>query len=241
MRTNLGYADLMRALRLLDRALGILGHDEVEIRATGGFALMAHGLRTGGYTADIDTVTPSFDGAVERAIEAVSIKLDLEPDWLNNEAVFSYDDRVTQDDVDAYDALLSSRYVELATSFRRLRVKVADLETLARSKAIACSDIGRGRSAKDLRDLAETLEAMGYGSAGEAARDLRWLGEPEFAPVVRAVDRLRVDGASGLEEALEECSAGIGLDELEADLGGAGRERGAVGRGRDGGDGRSME
>lgn len=106
MRTDLGLEDFTESLRALDAELDARGYQgELEIRALGGFALLAHGLRESGYTADIDTATPDLTPVERAAVLAVAKALDLPPDWLNNDVVMGYDGETTWDDVDALDAL----------------------------------------------------------------------------------------------------------------------------------------
>lgn len=184
MRSDLTFKDLIKALRLFDEALDLLHQEKpVVIRATGGFAMLAHGLREGGVTADIDTVTPTFDERVQLAMRAVAIKLDLPEDWLNNDLVYSASDTVDQDDVDAYDALVGGAYDPAVNKFKHVELYIADLELLARSKALACRDIMAGRSVKDANDLADILDMMNLGSVEEACREFAWLEDEDMAPV----------------------------------------------------------
>lgn len=115
MRTDLGLEDFTESLRALDAELdaeldarGYQG--ELEIRALEGFALLAHGLRESGYTADIDTATPDLTPVERAAVLAVAKALDLPPDWLNNDVVMGYDGETTWDDVDALDVMLEADY-----------------------------------------------------------------------------------------------------------------------------------
>lgn len=72
MRTDLGLEDFTESLRALDAELDARGYQgELEIRALGGFALLAHGLRESGYTADIDTATPDLTPVERAAVLAV--------------------------------------------------------------------------------------------------------------------------------------------------------------------------
>ena len=154
----------------------------ITIRAAGGFALLWHGLREGSYTADIDTVTPSYEPMVQTAIEDVGKRMDLPPDWLNNDAVLAMDDVVTEEDVRAYDELLDASYEPKATGFRHIELEVASLDTLVRAKAFATCDVGIGRTSKDLGDLVALLCAAGISSYGEALSRYPWLDEPKFTP-----------------------------------------------------------
>lgn len=61
------------ALRALDAELHDIGVSEpVKVRATGGFALLSHGLREDGYTVDIDTITADYEPRVRDAINRVA-------------------------------------------------------------------------------------------------------------------------------------------------------------------------
>ena len=88
IRTNLTLEDFEEALELLDS----LVNEPVDLNVVGGFALMVHGLRSSGVTADIGTASPSFSREVEYAVEEVAERLNLPPDWLNNDSVFSFGD-----------------------------------------------------------------------------------------------------------------------------------------------------
>ena len=183
IRQSLTRDDFMDALGTLDDALdGLPGNVGITIRAIGGFALLWRGLREGGYTADIDTITPSYEPAVQTVIEGVGERLSLPPDWLNNDAVFTVDDVVTEEDVRTYDELLAASYEPEATEFRHIELEVASLDTLVRTKAFATCDIGVGRTSKDLADLIALLYAAGVNTYGEVLSRYPWLDDPEFAP-----------------------------------------------------------
>lgn len=62
------------------RALDSLVNEPVDLNVVGGFALMVHGLRSSGVTADIDTASPSFFREFEYAVEEVAERLNLPPD-----------------------------------------------------------------------------------------------------------------------------------------------------------------
>lgn len=184
LRDSLGLDDFTEALEMLD---GILD-ERIEIRAIGGFALIWHGLRSGGVTGDIDTVTPTYPRKARRAIDTVARELALPPDWINNDAVLSFDGETTWDDVDAFDALLDARYDKAEVGLDKVSLFVADLPTLAKAKAFAVEDIGIGRTQKDADDLRSVLRAMRVRSADYAREALPWLGDPEFAKTLRLIE-----------------------------------------------------
>ena len=184
IRTNLTLEDFKEALELLDS----LVNEPVDLNVVGGFALMVHGLRSSGVTADIDTASPSFSREVEYAVEEVAERLNLPPDWLNNDSVFSFGDETTQDDVDAFNDMLDAAYEHVDLGFRNIRLYVADLSTLAKSKAYAASDIGVGRTEKDVDDLINVLHAMGLFTPDQAAKALPWLNDPEFEETLKALN-----------------------------------------------------
>lgn len=201
MRTDLGLEDFTESLRALDAELdaeldarGYQG--ELEIRALGGFALLAHGLRESGYTADIDTATPDLTPVERAAVLAVAKALDLPPDWLNNDVVMGYDGETTWDDVDALDVMLEAdcELLDLPGGLTHVSVSVATLETLAKAKAYACEDIGFGRTPKDADDLMEVCARLGAHELSEARAILPWLSDPEFS-AARDVIRARSEGS----------------------------------------------
>lgn len=199
MRTHLNMTDFREALRALDGELRARAAEPLEIRALGGFALLAHGLRETGFTADIDTATPDPTRAQQGAIDAVARRLDLPPDWVNNDVVMASGRETTWEDVDALDVMLDADYepLDVGEGLARVSVSVCSLETLAKAKAYACDDIGRGRTPKDADDLMETLVALGIGSLSQARRRLPWMSDPEFS-AARDVVRSREEALSRL-------------------------------------------
>lgn len=181
IRQDLTIKDLREALYRLDRYLERYSPGEtVSIRAVGGFALMFHGLRRNGVTADIDTITPSYSHGVYKAIEAVATELNLASDWLNNDAVFSFEDVVTEDDVAFFDAELEALYVDSGWNYRHIQLDIADIDTLIKAKSMAVRDIDTGRSDVDLRDLVDLLDKRGIHSLSEFKKTFRWASEPDF-------------------------------------------------------------
>lgn len=176
-RANLSLDDFIEALDLLSRYL----ENPIELRVVGGFALMARRLRLSGVTADIDTVTADWDVSTYSAITRVANELNLPPDWINNDTVFSYGDCVTEEDVEAFDELLNARYEPFDFGIENVRIHVADVNTLVRSKAFAASDIGLGRSEKDLDDLVSLIDAAGARNYRQALEMFPWLTDVEFS------------------------------------------------------------
>lgn len=184
IRTNLTIEDFSEALKVLDSLID----EPIELDAVGGFALLVRGLRSTGVTADIDIASPTFTQDVENAVEKVATQLYLPPDWLNNDTVFSFSDETTQEDVDAFNDMLDASYEPVDLGLRNINLNVADLTTLAKSKAYAACDIGIGRTEKDLDDLVNILNAMGLFSAEQAQKSLPWLKDPEFSETLSRLE-----------------------------------------------------
>lgn len=139
------------ALAELDARLTALEVSEpVLIRATGGFAMLVHGLRDDGYTVDIDTITDTYPPQVRAAINDVAADLHLEQDWVNNMAA-GHD---AQDTLEILDAV----FIAQDYGYENIDLRVADVPTLTRAKAIAVDvDAMSGRS-RDWTDLLQLLE-----------------------------------------------------------------------------------
>lgn len=176
-RTNLTLRDFTEALRLLDNRL----ESQIELHVVSGFALLARRLRDKGVTADINTVTADWDEPTVSAIAEVAEELNLPPDWINNDTVFSFGDEVDEDDVSAFDALLEARYEPFDFGTKNVKVSVADIPTLIKSKAYAASDIGLGRTEKDMDDLVSLIQSLGIPDFASAKKALPWLVDPEFS------------------------------------------------------------
>lgn len=181
-RESLTIDDFSSILHALDDSLSASGYGKrVTIHAVGGFAMLWHGLRTTGVTGDIDSITPDYDFTVSQHVAEVAKMFDLEPDWLNNDAVFTMDDYVTEEDVECFDAMLEAHYDKIDFGLKLIDISVADLDTLAKSKAYAVNDIGIGRTGKDLDDLCNVFHKVGCDTLGRAVNRYIWLSDPEFS------------------------------------------------------------
>lgn len=156
--------------------------EPIEINAIGGYALLHHGIRETGVTADIDTVTPAYSPAVQQAIYDIAEENNLPPDWLNNDCVYAAneDGLASQADCDAYNMLTDAFYDPIETDFEHITMRVADLPTIAHGKAFAVNDIGRGRTEKDRQDLIALFEKMGCHSIKDATKQCEWLNDQDF-------------------------------------------------------------
>ena len=120
------------ALKMLDEKLDrIMDKDQtpVKIRAIGGFALLMHNLRDQG-TADIDTLSETFSPEIRAVIKEVGEEQDLlHPDeWVNNDMVL--DDEYLEDILYQLDPTWEETEIDL----RNIDLKIADIETVLRSK-----------------------------------------------------------------------------------------------------------
>ena len=82
---NTGLTEYNEALRILNDKLVAIGKN-IEVRAIGGYAMLYNGLRSGGYTIDVDTVTEEYSDDIKRLVAEVSEEEGIEDDWLNNDA-----------------------------------------------------------------------------------------------------------------------------------------------------------
>ena len=168
------------ALRALDAELRDIGVSEpVKVRATGGFALLSHGLREDGYTVDIDTITADYEPRVRDAINRVAHDLHLERDWINNQAV---GDSV-EETMEALDAV----FIAQDYGLERIDLSVADVPTLTRAKAIVVDvDAMSGRT-RDWDDLVSLMERQGITSHEDFARRYPSIPEWEYPETHRSV------------------------------------------------------
>lgn len=188
LRTTNGLTQdgIKQALQNLDGRID----EHIGVRITGGAALIMRNIRENGLTFDIDTITPSYSHKVQCAIHETAKALNLEPDWLNNDAVFSFDDNVNQADVDAYDTLLDAKYDSVEMGLDRIDVEVADLPTLTKTKALATCDIEFGfRGSKDRDDLINLLYKQGLTSIPKICTRYPWFYNLEFTPALAEVSR----------------------------------------------------
>ena len=82
---NAGLTEYNEALKNLNDKLVAIGK-YIEVRAIGGYAMLYNGLRSGGYTVDVDTVTEDYSDDIKRLVVEVSEEEGIEDDWLNNDA-----------------------------------------------------------------------------------------------------------------------------------------------------------
>lgn len=190
MRDDLSKEELIDALRELDDRIGFLDLPNIQIRAVGGFALVLRDLRVGGVTRDIDTITPDYPSEINEAIQQVALRKNLESNWINNQAVMSTYGDVSCDDVNVHDGMLNAKYDDFDLGFSHIQVKVADLNTLARTKLFAVAAIPLGdRTTKDAKDLQDILTALGYKNITDACRHLEWLQDPIYADGIETMKR----------------------------------------------------
>lgn len=167
---------LTEALHRLDERLST----PMTLHVLGGYALSHHGARPASVlTADID-VANVLSADVRSHVSDIARELDLEPDWLNNDVVYTEHDEADQDDVDALDAMLDARYEPTRQRFGNMRLEVADIPTLTKAKAFAAEDIGRGRTTKDLDDLVRLLEMQGCETMAATNRMFPWMQDYDF-------------------------------------------------------------
>ena len=82
---NAGLTEYNEALKNLNDKLVAIGK-YIEVRAIGGYAMLYNGLRSGGYTVDVDTVTEDYSDDIKRLVVEVSEEEGIEDDWVNNDA-----------------------------------------------------------------------------------------------------------------------------------------------------------
>ena len=180
------FLELNEALHALDA----LVDEPVPIRAIGGYALAYHGIRPDeALTADIDTATPTYSKAVRDAMRVVAKQFGLEPDWINNDVVFTMTDEVTWDDVAYHDELIEACYEPCDLGFEHIDLRIADVETLATSKGYACEVSAVIRGDKDLRDLLAIAEHEGCATFDELTRRFPTLKPMSLRRVREIMDR----------------------------------------------------
>ncbi len=185
---------LLGALRCLDHELERQGFAErVRVHAVGGFALLWHGLRTdNGYTFDVDSLTDPYDAPVREAIEQVGRTLGMEPAWLNTD--------VAGDDPEMALELFDARFVATDTKLNRIDLRIADIPTLTRAKAIAVdTDEFSGRE-RDWPDLLELLKLQRISSYREFCAAYPEINDWEYPETHRSLEcwfRTGERGSSG--------------------------------------------
>ena len=153
--------DFKTALILLDHHLIMNPSVEnMEIRAIGGFAMLYHNMRQNGYTADIDSLTVDWDTQQLILIERVASTLDLPSDWLNNY-------NVLDNDLETVENMIEPFWEFVDWNFKRIILKVADVETLMRSKLIASEDYPLTQRVQDFPDLLDILKRLNLHSTQE--------------------------------------------------------------------------
>lgn len=191
----------VHALHALDEELRSLDLPEpVQIRATGGFALLVRGLREDGYTVDIDTITEDYDEAVRDAINTVARELHLEQDWINNQA--------TGDSVEQTTNMLDAVFIAQDYGLDHIDLQVADVPTLTRAKAIVVDvDAMSGRT-RDWDDLLSLLDHQGVSSYSQFCREYPSIDERDYPETHRSLSSWYATGDRGLPE----------LDEFDYDI-----------------------
>lgn len=194
------HPGFLEAFQELDDELAAQGIDEiVRVRAIGGFALLDHGLRgPDGYTVDVDTLTDTYPGPVRDAIRTVGDRLGLEAAWLNNDAVC--------DSAELALETLDAVFIARDFGYRNIRVEVADIPTLTRSKAIAVdTDMESGRT-RDWGDLLELLYRQNIRSYAEFCAAYPEISEWEFPEAHRSLECWFRTGDRGTPD----CDLGFG-------------------------------
>lgn len=183
-----------QALQDLSQLMGVhCPQEHIDIRAVGGYAMVARGLRgDSGMTLDIDTATPTYPQSIRNLIHVVADDMGLECDWLNNDCVFTMNNETTEDDVYYFDDLLCAQYDQYA-DYGNITVYVATTETLMRAKAFAVSDeatgVGYGRDIhKDLNDLVMLLKSADVTSYNQAISAYPWLTDPDISGCLTPIE-----------------------------------------------------
>lgn len=168
------------ALQVLDAELRAMDLPEsVKVRATGGFAMLAHGLREDGYTVDIDTLTDDYEREVRDAVNRVARDLHLEQDWINNQAAGLGAEQTL--------AMLDAKFLPLDFGLDRIDLQVADVPTLTRAKAFAVNDDAISGRTRDWDDLLELLDHQGIDDYDGFARAYPEVREWEYPEVHRSL------------------------------------------------------
>jgi len=126
----------------------------IGIKAIGGFALLWHSIRGTGYTADIDSVTKDFPPEVIECIEKTAAIFDFPTDWVNNYNVF-------ENDVDSIELMIDPFWEKADIGTTAVKLWIADLETLLRSKLLAAEDSESSGRAQDFPDLMDLFSKIG--------------------------------------------------------------------------------
>jgi hypothetical protein len=152
-------AQLDLALQELDRELEAMVpalEAPIEIKAIGGYALIKQSVRREerAFTLDIDTMTMDYSPRVRAAIETVGQRLGMQHQWLNNDNLLDGSDPEL---VEVSEMEIEAKWLpQKDLGLKNIKLSIADIPTLTRSKIAAASITNSGRGA-DLPDLEELL------------------------------------------------------------------------------------
>ena len=150
--------DFIDALKLLDSKIGELKMESIKIKAIGGFAMLYHGFRKGGYTIDIDSLTERYNDSVTNLIKEVGKEKNIDEDWLNTDCAL----------LDGFmDLNKKIKWIEAEYQFNNIKLLIADINGLIRSKAKAIHDGGFVPRTTDKKDLLEGLRYVGLMNISE--------------------------------------------------------------------------
>lgn len=176
--------EIDQVLRDFDQELDAVGYQgRVPLRAIGGYAMLAHGLRPDNPTTpDFDTSTPDLDGIAASAARRACSKHGLSPSWLNNESVLAKGDSVTWEDVEFQDMCSHAQFERADIGLKHIDLSVATIDALMYAKSLATCDIWSERGDKDLDDCISILEHEGIGTHDMrgAKRRFPFLKDEEF-------------------------------------------------------------
>jgi hypothetical protein len=163
---------LLRALELLDNRLAASGYSRIEVKIVGGFALILQGVRDGGFTQDIDSMTRSYDPHISHLIAQIGKEMGIKLGWLNADMVL--------DDPDIIKDIIGEVSFTPYGSYKVLDVSLADLPTLLRLKIVAAGDnlevthdeVEYERHFEDIMSIVATLELNSLESLKEVAPNI---------------------------------------------------------------------
>ena len=128
----------------------------IEVKAIGGYAMLCRGLREYGYTMDADTITPDYPEEINEIIKSVANKLDLDEDWLNNDAY----------KLPEVQGIIDQLNWEEGKSYSNIKMFLADLDSLLLLKVRAIDGGGVIPRSTDKSDLLNILKFMGINDVG---------------------------------------------------------------------------
>ena len=123
----------------------------IEVKAIGGYAMLCRGLRIYGYTMDTDTITPDYPEEVNEIIKTVAKELDLDEDWLNNDAY----------KLPEVQGIIDFLNWEEVKNYSNIKMFLADLDSLLLLKGRAIDGGGFIPRSTDKSDLLNILKFMG--------------------------------------------------------------------------------